>query len=567
MFASSSRFNSPVLFALLVAVIIGVGCWRTALTYDVFWQTWDEPFHIAAGMEWLEKGEYTYERFHPPLARVIVALGPYLTGVRGRGDLSSHWDEGNAILHTNGAYERNLSLARCGNLVFFVSGSLIVALWALFLFGRATSLLATLLFTTLPPIVAHAGLATLDMASAASVAGALFALTLWCDTPTMSRGVLVGLTTGLACLSKMSALAFLPLAAGVIGIVIIVHLFRRRQLDSKTLISQVRRWSRHAALAFVTGALTIWAGYQFSARPLARPENRPHDQVDAVLGKEGIAHDVSYAVVEHAFIPAPDFFKGVSNFRDRNNDGQLAIFMGDISRKGWWFFFPVMLLVKTPLPFLILMVVGFICAAVYCRRRESARLPFVILIAATLVILGIGAVSSVDNGVRQVLSVYPLFAIVAGFGASRMFRTSLISTALVGGLVTWQIVASLGAHPDYLAYFNELASANPEQIVVVGDLDWGQDLKRLSTELKNRGITDFAIKYNGSPGLDLNRFNITGSRELKPYQKTTGWVAISVQKLKLGTGNEPFDQFAWLEQYEPVERVGKSILLYYVPSE
>ena len=116
-----------------------------------------------------------------------------------------------------------------------------------------------------------------------------------------------------------------------------------------------------------------------------------------------------------------------------------------------------------------------------------------------------------------------------------------------------------------MAYFNELAGKHPKEIVVDSDLDWGQDLKRLATTLNHRGIDEVAIKYNGSLGINLDHFNLPRTRELVPYQKTTGWIAISVFHLKLGRGRAPYDQYSWLNDYKPVEKVGKSIWLYYIP--
>jgi len=45
-------------------------------------------------MEWLDKGAYTYEAEHPPLAPVAVALGPYLADSAPR--FTDLFDEGNA---------------------------------------------------------------------------------------------------------------------------------------------------------------------------------------------------------------------------------------------------------------------------------------------------------------------------------------------------------------------------------------------------------------------------------------------------------------------------------------
>src|SRR3954447_9589869 len=55
---------------------------RIVATYTVFSQTMDEPAHIAAGIEWLDKKTYTWESQHPPLARIAAALGPFLLGSR-----------------------------------------------------------------------------------------------------------------------------------------------------------------------------------------------------------------------------------------------------------------------------------------------------------------------------------------------------------------------------------------------------------------------------------------------------------------------------------------------------
>ena len=60
----------------LLTVIAGAG--RIVATYDVFGITFDEPAHIAAGMQFLDRDKFTYEPMHPPLARIAVGLGPYL---------------------------------------------------------------------------------------------------------------------------------------------------------------------------------------------------------------------------------------------------------------------------------------------------------------------------------------------------------------------------------------------------------------------------------------------------------------------------------------------------------
>src|SRR5438067_7443431 len=93
--------------AVVLIVLIGLGCARIASSYGTLNQTYDEALHIACGMEWLSKGTYTYEFPHPPFGRIMMALGPYLKGIRSQ-SLESPWDEGNAILNWGGEYWRNL---------------------------------------------------------------------------------------------------------------------------------------------------------------------------------------------------------------------------------------------------------------------------------------------------------------------------------------------------------------------------------------------------------------------------------------------------------------------------
>src|SRR5208282_5889468 len=151
-------------------------------TYRIFTQTWDEPIHIASGMEWLDHGRYQLDPIHPPLARILMAIGPYLDGSRfpiaGLRQDTRPVVAGNLILYKSD-YWRTLSLARIGILPFFILACVMVWAWTSHLFGRATGLLAVFLFSNLPPILGHAGLATTDMALAGTLAAALYALTMY----------------------------------------------------------------------------------------------------------------------------------------------------------------------------------------------------------------------------------------------------------------------------------------------------------------------------------------------------------------------------------------------------
>jgi 4-amino-4-deoxy-L-arabinose transferase-like glycosyltransferase len=535
------EFFQPFYAWIAVVLLIAVGLVRIILTYPVFSQTYDEPAHIARGMEWLDKGEYTYFLEHPPLAPVMVAVLPYFFGARSTGH-PSRFAEGNAILHTGGAYLRNLTLARLGILPFFVLSTLTVWIWAKRDFGWETALLSTGLFTTLPSILAHSGIATTDMAFTSSFILALFAFSLWLENPTIRRSLLLGITTAMSMLAKFSTLVFLPVAAGSI---VLIYWYKSRK-STGFLGYSAKRWLAAIAIAVLIGFLVIWGGYRFSVGP-----------VKALPG-----------FLSELQLPAREFIRGIQTVMQHNSEGHLSYLLGDIGENGWWYYFPVVIAVKTPLAFLGLVFIGLVATIMHVRtRREDVQM--LVPIVAGLGVLGVAMTSNINIGQRHILPIYPLLAMTAGYGT--FYLWTIIGYKQLGrltaiGLLIWYLVSTVAAHPDYLAYFNELAGNHPENIVVDSNLDWGQDILRLSRTLNESDIEPtWECLYSSHGNRDLRTLGLPPMKKLPPYREKTGWIAISAMCLKMGTLEPPYDQFAWLEAYEPVERVGKSIYLYFIP--
>ena len=168
--------------ALAATILILIGAIRIVSTYTVLSNIVDEPIHLGAGMEWLDHGTITGDASHPPLARGLSALGPWLAG--------EHWTrtnntlmDGMAILGKGAHYDRMLSLARLGILTLFLLAGAVVFLWANYAGGPLAGLIATFLFTTIPPVLAHAGLVTTDMAATAFTGAGAYAALLWAERP------------------------------------------------------------------------------------------------------------------------------------------------------------------------------------------------------------------------------------------------------------------------------------------------------------------------------------------------------------------------------------------------
>ena len=123
---------------------------------------------------------------HPPLARVMGALGPWLAG--------EHWTptgntttDGTSVLGYDAHYDRMLALARLGMLPFFLLACVMVFLWGNRTGGPVAGLMATFLFTTIPPVLAHATLVTTDMAATAFTVTGAYIWLLWAERPDWRR--------------------------------------------------------------------------------------------------------------------------------------------------------------------------------------------------------------------------------------------------------------------------------------------------------------------------------------------------------------------------------------------
>ena len=562
------RFSAQwhdILMGSALFFLATVGVVRIVCTYHVFNQTTDEPASLAPGMEWLERGTYDIDPSHPPLARVFVALGPYLSGLRLTGQGQDVWDQGTAILNADSQYLRNLSLARLGVLPFFLLATVLVWHWGRVRYGDGPALVATLLFTTSPVVLGHAGMATNDMAVSATFIGALVAYINLLERPSYFRAAVAGMMAGFATLCKFSALVFLPAC----GLALLVCRWLigggKKEEEEKPWITDRFGWSRGLFFFAVAAVLVVWAGYRFSVGRLTDAP-RPHVTVDHFVGPTGALHNWAYSIVESPWIPAPRFVQGINSVREHNAAGHRSFLLGQVREKGWWYFFPVALAVKNTGAVLVLMGIGifYMGKSAWHKRNWIAAAPGV----AALVIVLVCMPSHINIGVRYVLPIVPLLALIGGVGACGLwedFRTDHAGPLIILSLLAWHVTSSFRGHPDYLAYFNEFAGQHPENILIDSDLDWGQDLFRLSAVLRQKGVEKVSVAYAGSA--DLTQFNLPPFRMLSPHQPTTGWIAISLLSLKIGSHYIPTDSYYWLEAYKPICLVGRSMRLYYVPGQ
>ena len=545
-----AHHRTAIVLALLASLIAAV---RIGSTWRIFNETTDESYHIACGMQWLSAGRYTYETQHPPLARIVVALGPYLDGAK-FSNLPTGYEEGGRMLSEAPDYYGLLTRARAGNLIFYFLGCLGVWLLARRCGGSIVAAVSVGLFTLIPVVLGHAGMATTDMALSACLALAFWGWQQWLDLPgDPTRAALAGAATGLAMVSKFSSVLFLP----AILVPILFWRWWRKELNVSGRLG-VLKAAGCAAVAFF---FVCWPVYRFDLTPARMPPDRKFFLLDLLIGRigrhiggaEGM-HDVAYWFLG-LHLPLAGMIRGIGEVYQHNWDGHSAYLFGQLSQQGWWYFFPVVLAIKTPLALAILAIAGAVVAF-----RERNRSALECLMAAAAIVL-VSMASNVNIGVRHVLPVYLLISVPAGLAVVRLWKSHKL---IVAALCFWMVAGSIAAHPDYLADFNLLAMGKPERIVADSDLDWGQDLHRATLMLRQRGVREAWIAYEG-PAQPARETGIV-YRELPENTRVRGWVVASLRSLyyvgaKVQASGKP-DPYGWLKPLTPTMRAGRSIVIF-----
>ncbi len=579
---SPSRFASIAALALVALAVA-----RIAATYHVFNQAYDEPAHIACGMEWLDKGTFKMEPQHPPLPRVMAALGPYLAGLRlpevgyVGGNKANGYDfygAGNQILYARGQYQRNLTLARLGTLPFFVLAAWVTFLWTRSLLGDWPAVVAVFLLTMLPTVLGYSTLAYVDPALMAMFPAALLAFVHWLDVPGWRRSLVLGCAVAGVALSNTPWMVFLPPCFAAI---LACRWWAERGEARASIRECARRWTPQVLVALLAACVVLWGGYRFSVERLDTVfENPGRDiqQLHLPTPAKGLILEI---IKINPPIPAPAFFQGLGRAIGENSKLYPAYLFGKVKRGGWWYFYFFMLAFKTPPAFLLLALAGL---AWGLRRLWSGRDWRVAAPAiSVVVILLVGMTIKVNLGVRTILFVYPLLAILGAVGWREIWAvwtewtrdTTLAAVresaaeAYVGlGVLALAILLDGGLlHPNYLTYTSALAGSEPDySLVLDADFDAGQNVLRLAQLLKDRKVDHLKLRLYTSA--DLTQMGLPPFQTLAPNERATGWIAVSVHNLRTGEGPwypALIDGYVWLKAYQPVASVDKTIRLYYVP--
>ena len=498
---SRARFVEGLIVAAALAtyVVLAVSSLRT--TSAVF----DEGAHLPAGYSYWAFGDFRLNTEHPPLLKLAAAAPLLFMDVRVETDTrgwvrSKQWDFGRAFLYEWNDADHLLQLGRLP--VVAMGAVLALAVYTRGRrYGAAAGLLGLALCVSSPDVLAHGTLVTTDLGIALFIFLSVITFERLTARATWGRLLVAGLALGGAFASKFSAIVLLPILA-LLGVVVAVSPrelpFDLAGLAGRRLDSRARRLAFVALLLLamaVVAWLVVWSSYGFHARISPDPEVAASVNWEEVAPRHALLRGAASAARRSHLLPDAFLFGFLRFFH--HSQERPAFLRGELSREGWWYYFPVTFALKTPVPLLLL---GAAAAAVtIARRRTLDRVDECFLWLPIVVYATIAVTRSLNIGHRHLLPLYPFLFVAAGRLAAAFTRPAA-RAAVVAIAAAWSLAVAWRIHPHYLAYFNELAGGPQHgyEYLVDSNLDWGQDLKRLKGYLDRSSIEEIKLSYLGT---------------------------------------------------------------------
>jgi Dolichyl-phosphate-mannose-protein mannosyltransferase len=526
------------LFLLLVFVAQGI------LFIGANSQTIDEAMHLAAGYSYLAKKDFRIEPQNPPLIKELLALPLFLTYRLPFNPDPQHWREADGYLigrdllyNSTPSADRMLALTRFPNLFL---GTILVALiawWAHRLWGNRAAILAVALASLEPNLVAHSSLVTTDIGVTLFIFLTVYLFWEYVNRPTWTLLIATGISTGMALLSKFSAVLLIPMIALIVTASVLIGSERHALLPLKRNQNEVRHKFVQAAtvlsLMLVVALLTIPPAYFFR-------------------GFQG-------------------WLSGFYQFLTLSQEGLPAFFVGEYSSHNWWSYFPVAFLIKTPVGSLVL----FTLSLVFYRAGSPLRYRQALFLVLPVILIFLAMTQAKTNiGLRHILPIYPFLFVLASRLATIRLRRAWLAPLLIGTPVLLTAISSLRITPHQLAYFNESVGGPAQGYRYLNDsnLDWGQDLKGLKAYMEKEQLPIIYLSYFGTAPPDYYGIRyqyVAGKGALDwpppsdkvPADAARKILAISVYNLQdVSRPHDPL--FSWLWARQPVAKVGYSIFIY-----
>lgn len=556
----------------------------------------DEVPHIGAGYSYLVKHDMRLNPEHPPLAKDLAATGLLFLNLNQgtfqtkswQTDINGQWEFGRSLMFETGNDADLIKhAAKIPMLLFFVTAAILTFVWAGRLYGEDGALIALVLFAFSPTVLAHSRFVTTDVPALFGTLLATYFFVCYLKKPNRKNFWIASVTLGIALITKFSTFLLIPF----LGVLALICGFTKTRETTSGRIGQTIKSFLVSVLIFITSFIIIvWPVYIFHTYNY--PPERQYNDTQYLLGSYGnrlLADPVIWASNKPVIRAAAQYGLGLLMVVQRSVGGNTTYFLGDTGN-GWHKYFPVVYFIKEPLAWWVLVIIALIYLSWNLKRpsRKTINLTRIFVKDhldefAMLLWLAIYWTSSIKSnlniGVRHLLPTYPFAIILVSGQISKILKKSKNFGPVILLLLAWYFYENAQVYPYYLTYFNQIAGgpSGGYRYVVDSNVDWGQDLLRLSTWVKENHIAKIETDYFGWADpvyylkdhyVQLSSIKYKDALDFKKHNQSNGWLAVSATFLQGSEGTpdkpNPVNYNNWLKAYQPVTVIGNSIFVYHI---
>ena len=465
--------------------------------------TFDEGNHMFAGYMMWKTADYGLNPEHPPLVKLLATLPAlqrpmWIPPLQNRYfKVESYLDGRDWLARNDGGGQKLVFRMRLMAGLLASGLALTVYLAAREWFGTAAGLIALTLLVFDPNVLAHSALVTTDIGVSLFFLAGVYGFYRYVTKPTLLRLVIAGLLAGLLLATKHSGILLAPMLI----------------LLSAYEIALAPKGERGRMTALLAGGLAamvviavavLWAFYGF--RYAMRPGSLPHSTIAEYVQPLGPLSAGPVLFFARYHLLPESYLIGLTDVKRMAEFYSTFIFDKVHAHAVWWYF-PVVLTIKTTLGLLGLVVLS-IAAVIAGKLRKTRELTYVLVPASFYLLVAI--LAGMNIGARHILPVYTFLFIFAGAGVAAVGRTSFGWTGLGIALLAAHIVSSLVVYPNEMAYANEAwgGPKNVHNLLTDANVDWAQQLYQVKDWVDHHPGEDCWFSYFAYPEIDPGVYGI-----------------------------------------------------------
>ncbi len=593
-----SKYSFGAVIILIAASSIAIASvWRDSPIVD-------EVPHIGSGYSYVTSHTYQFNPEHPPLAKDLAGLA--LLALHIPSDtlstytathpkaVNDQWNFGRSLIYHSGIDPiAIIHLAKLSQILFFIFSGWLIYAWAHGTYNSRAALLAVFLFALCPTVIAHSRFVTTDVPALFGVLLASYFFLKYLREQSVGwrnpNFWLSAVSFGVALLTKFSTFLLIPYFL----ILAIVWAWTQNDRYLRPTIRIVSKTILIMLVGFIVIVGPIYQLHVFKYPPAQQKTDTA--SILAYYPTPIVTKALTWASDKPVLRTYAQWGLGMAMVFQRAEGGNRTYFFGELSNKSFKSYFPIVYVLKEPIPFLALLLCGIWLG---CKSWRATHLPFknkireyfpgFAMLLWILIYMAASIKSNLNIGIRHLMPIYGfVFILVAGQIERTIQKQGTVNSEhktlnkkhtlwslFIVLLLFWYLAEFISVYPYYLTSFNEFAGgpSGGHKYVVDSNLDWGQDLWRLGDFIDKNNIQKIYLDYFGWAEQSfylgdsfrwMHAGEFTSAEQFLAENPSGGWLAVSASYYQEST-TDPAKPYAWLGNIEPKAVIGNSIFVWYI---